>query len=265
MRLPQLGFSADAGLVPSMIQIATAPWAHMAFDLAAWGAGLGLSAFLYRWRLREIGDEIAAKVGGGYFVALVAGAIGGSWLIGSLNTLRDTHPILSHSALGALVGAVVAVEAYKIKRGLRGALSGLFVGPFALGIAIGRFGCLFAGLPDRTFGRPAELPWAVDLGDGIGRHPVQIYESVAMALFLIAYLVGLRRRQAWALRRGVFVLCAAYGAQRFFWEFLKPYPPVVGSLNLFHLLSGLLVVYGVIQYRREVVRDRMPVRSELST
>jgi len=239
-----------------MIHVATAPWAHMVFDLAAWGSGLGLSALLYRWRLREIGGEIAAKVGGGYFASLGVGVIGGGWLIGSLNTLRDPLPILSHSALGALVGAVVAVEAYKMTRGLRGALSGLFVGPFALGIAIGRFGCLFAGLPDRTFGRPTDLPWAVDLGDSVGRHPVQVYEALAMALFLAAYLAGLRERQTWALRRGVFVLCATYGAQRFVWEFLKPYAPVVGRLTLFHVFSGLLVIYGAVQYRREIARDR---------
>ncbi len=245
-----------------MIHVPTAFWAHPLLDLAAWGSGLALSGVLYRWRLGEFAHEIAGKVGRGYFIALVGGAVGGGWLIGSLNTLRDTHPVLSHSALGALIGAVVAVEAYKIRRGLSGALSGVFVGPFALGIAVGRFGCLFAGLADRTFGIQTNLPWAVDLGDGVGRHPVQIYEALAMALFLCTYLVGLWRRQSWALRHGVFILCAAYGAQRFFWEFLKPYPAVVGDLNMFHFLCGMLVVYGVSQYGRELVRNRTPRRSE---
>ena len=47
------------------------------------------------------------------------------------------------------------------------------------------------------------------LGDGIGRHPVQLYESAAMALFLLAYLVGLAARASWATRRGFYVMCMA--------------------------------------------------------
>jgi prolipoprotein diacylglyceryltransferase len=65
-----------------------------------------------------------------------------------------------------------------------------------------------------------------------------------MALFLAVYLFGLRARADWALRRGFYVMCGWYGAQRFGWEFLKPYPPIIGPFNLFHLLSAGLVAYG---------------------
>jgi prolipoprotein diacylglyceryltransferase len=132
----------------------------------------------------------------------------------------------------------------------------VFVGPFALGAVIGRWGCLFTGLPDRTYGRPTSLPWAVDLGDGVGRQPVEIYESLTMALFLAVYLIGLQRRAPWAMRRGFYALCLTYGLQRFVWEFLKPYPPVVGPLNLFHLLSLGLAAYGLAYW----IRDRRDER-----
>src|ERR1700748_2447172 len=72
-----------------MIHVPTAAWAHTAFDLAAWASGLGLSALLSRWRLRELAQAVARKVDGGYFAALALGAIPGAWLAGSLNTLRD--------------------------------------------------------------------------------------------------------------------------------------------------------------------------------
>ena len=160
-----------------MIHIPTAPWAHTAFDLLAWSAGLGFSALLYRWRLKGLTEQVAGKVGGGYFAALALGAIPGAWLAGSMNTLRAAHPALSHSVVGALVGAIVGVEIYKAIRGVRGSTGGVFVGPFALGVVIGRWGCLFAGLADGTYGAPTALPWAVNLGDGIGRHPVQVYEA----------------------------------------------------------------------------------------
>jgi phosphatidylglycerol---prolipoprotein diacylglyceryl transferase len=238
-----------------MIHVPTATWAHVVFDLAAWGAGMGLSVTLYRWRLKGLTEQIAGKVGGGYFAALALGALPGAWLAGSVNSLRDAQPALSHSVVGALIGAIVGVEIYKALRGIRGSTGGIFVGPFALGVVIGRWGCLFSGLPDGTYGAPTALPWAVDLGDGIGRHPVQAYESLAMAAFLIVYLEGLARRRPWAMRRGFYALCLWYGLTRFGWEFLKPYPPLIGPLNLFHLLCGGLVVYGWVYYRRSLRDD----------
>jgi phosphatidylglycerol---prolipoprotein diacylglyceryl transferase len=239
-----------------MIHVPTAPWTHTVFDLLAWGSGLGMSVLLYRWRLRELTRDVARKVDGGYFAALVAGAIPGAWLAGSLNTLRDSHPALSHSVVGALVGAIVAVEIYKRLKGVTGSTGGVFVGSFSLGVVVGRLGCFFAGLPDGTYGTPTRLPWAVDLGDGIGRHPVQLYESASMALFLAIYLLGLQRRSPWAMRRGFYAMCVWYGAQRFAWEFLKPYPPLVGPFNLFHLLCGGLVAYGWLYWLGDVRRER---------
>jgi phosphatidylglycerol---prolipoprotein diacylglyceryl transferase len=126
------------------------------------------------------------------------------------------------------------------------------VGPFALGVVIGRLGCFFSGVVDGTYGKPTALPFGIDLGDGVARHPVQLYESAAMAVFLALYLEGLARRRTWAMRWGFYALCAWYGAQRFAWEFLKPYPALVGPFNLFHILSAGLVVYGWVYVRRDL-------------
>jgi len=234
-----------------MIHVPTAAWAHTVFDLMAWSSGLAFGATLYRWRLQAAVERVATKVEGRYFVTLALGAAIGAWIAGSANTLAGPRPALSHSVVGALVGAIVGVEIYKAAKGLRGSTGGVFVGSFTLGVVIGRFGCLFAGLPDRTYGTPTTLPWGVDLGDGVARHPVQIYESAAMAVFLVLYLLGLRARADWALRRGFYVMCGWYGAERFCWEFLKPYPKLIGPFNLFHLLSLGLVAYGWIYFARD--------------
>ena len=239
-----------------MIHVPTAPWAHPLFDVASWAVGGAMGLTLYRWRLRETARGVAAAVGPGYFICLVAGAALGAWASGSLNTIRQASPALSHSIAGALVGAIVGVETYKAVRRIRGSTGRLFVGSFASGVAMGRWGCLFAGLPDRTYGVPARLPWAVDLGDGIGRHPVQVYESLAMAAFLALYIWGLAKRAPWAMRRGFYALCIWYGAQRFAWEFLKPYPSIVGPFNIFHLLCGGLVAYGARYYLRDLDDER---------
>ena len=238
-----------------MIHVPTAPWAHLMFDGLAWAGAAALGAVLFRWRLKPTAERVALATGPGYAASLAAGAVLGAWGAGSLNTLRDFAPALSHSILGALVGAIAGVEAYKLAKGIRRSTGALFVGPFALGAVIGRWGCLFAGLPDRTYGAPTSLPWAVDLGDGIGRHPVQAYESLAMAAFLAVYLTGLARRAPWTLRRSFYVMAIWYAVQRFAWEFLKPYRPVVGPLNLFHLLCLGLAAYGLVFYLADRNRE----------
>jgi hypothetical protein len=239
-----------------MIPIPTASWAHPLFDGAAWAAGAGLGAAVYRWRLKEVTAGWAQRLGGVYFLALAAGAIPGAWLAGSLNSVRFATPALSHSVAGALVGAILGVEIYKRARGIRGSTGVMFVASFAVGLMVGRLGCLFSGLPDGTYGVPSNLPWAVDLGDGVGRHPVQLYESLAMAAFLGAYLLGLTQRRPWAVRRGFYALCIWYGAQRFAWEFLKPYPTLLGPLNIFHLLCGGLTAYGAWCWGRDLACER---------
>lgn len=239
-----------------MIHVPTHPAAHIAFDLLAWACGAGLSVALYRWRLKEATERIARVADGGYFASLAVGAVAGAWAAGSLNTLQGAAPALSHSIVGALAGAIVGVEIYKRVRGLTGSTGVIFVGAFSLGAVVGRWGCLFAGLVDRTYGTPTTLPWAVDLGDGIGRHPVQVYESLAMALFLAAFLAGLARRAPWAMRRGFYAMCIAYAVQRFAWEFFKPYPPVLGPLNTFHLIAIALALYGGAFYAADLRRDR---------
>lgn len=227
-----------------MIEIPVDPNAHRWFDLAAWSAGLGAGWLVNRWRLAEASRKFPRDPF--YLLALAAGAVIGAYLAGSLPLLFEGKGSLGHSVAGALAGAIVAVELYKAGRGIRESTGAIFVAPFTVGIIIGRFGCLFAGLADGTYGTATSLPWGVDLGDGVQRHPVQVYESLAMLAFLVAYLEGLARRRDWAMKYGFYAMAMAYGGERFFWEFLKPYPKVAGPFNLFHFISAGLVIYGWI-------------------
>jgi prolipoprotein diacylglyceryltransferase len=120
-----------------------------------------------------------------------------------------------------------------------------FALPLAIGISIGRIGCYFAGLDDFTYGTPTNLPWGHDFGDGIARHPVQLYESAAMAACAILYIVAVARQNSFVIANGFYLALGYYGLQRFVWEFLKPYGAVFGSLTLFHLLSLLILLYAV--------------------
>ena len=105
-----------------------------------------------------------------------------------------------------------------------------------------------------TYGTPTNLPWGIDFGDGVRRHPVQLYESITMALFFAVFVILVHRGNEAVLRTGFYLFVGVYAAQRFLWEFLKPYGTVVGPFNLFHLLSIALIAYALNFARRETTR-----------
>jgi hypothetical protein len=232
-----------------MIVVPTAPWAHYIGDALAWVGAVSATRWQHR-RWPTDSKALAHLTRPSYFLALAIGALASAWLFGSANSLRSALVTPSHSIGGALAGGIVAVEVWKWRRGIRRSTGGAFVLPICIGIVIGRFGCLFAGLPDYTYGAPTSLPWAVDLGDGIGRHPVELYEAATMALFAAVYIRARLLGARWAGDHAFHAMIIVYAAQRFLWEFLKPYPVVIGPLNVFHLLMMGLIVYGTVWWRR---------------
>jgi prolipoprotein diacylglyceryltransferase len=223
---------------------------HTVFDALAWLSAFATSVFIARSGYLD-GVRRTPMRDPGYFISLGLGAIAGALLFGSSNMTLAGMWQIGHSIAGAIAGGVIAVEIFKWATGIRGSTGGQFVAPLAIGIAVGRWGCFFAGLPDYTYGTPTDLPWGVDFGDGIRRHPVQLYESAAMAAFLIVYLVGVARGSQLFLRQGFYLFVGWYALQRFVWEFLKPYPTVIGPFNLFHLVCIALFAYSVIMVSRQ--------------
>jgi phosphatidylglycerol---prolipoprotein diacylglyceryl transferase len=230
---------------------------HLVFDLLAWTTA-GLLGFLLGrtgWVHAPAGARSIAS-DPGYFTVLALSALAGAILIGSANLGLAGRLMPGHSIAGALVGGVIGVEALKWRRGIRASTGLPFVAPLAAGVAVGRLGCFFAGLPDYSYGTPTQLPWGVDFGDGISRHPVQLYESAAMLLFLVTFLLAVRRRVPFVLQHGFYLFAGWYGVQRFAWEFLKPYPKLLGPFNLFHFVCVALVLYSLLMIRR--TRDLHP-------
>ena len=223
---------------------------HTVFDFAAWLCAWAMSVFIARRGYLD-GVRRSPVRDPGYFIALGLGALAGAYLFGSSNMTLAGMWQIGHSIAGAIAGGVVAVEIFKWCTGIRGSTGGQFVAPLAIGIAVGRWGCFFAGLPDYTYGTPTDLPWGVDFGDGIRRHPAQLYESAAMAAFLVVYLIAIARGSQLFLRQGFYLFVGWYALQRFVWEFLKPYPTVIGPFNLFHCVCIALFAYSVVMLSRQ--------------
>jgi phosphatidylglycerol---prolipoprotein diacylglyceryl transferase len=202
---------------------------HTLFEMLAYALGFRLFLMLRR----RIGDPLETFDR----VSVVAAAIAGAG-IGSKLMVWLQHPDLlqgsgigalltGKSVLGALLGGLVLVEWVKRAMGIRRPTGDLYVLPLCLGIALGRIGCFLNGLQDGTYGTASALPWAVDFGDGIRRHPVQLYE--------IAFLTPVAVWAARRLRRGLsdgsvfrgFLI--AYLSFRVALDFIKPEPrPYLG-------------------------------------
>jgi phosphatidylglycerol:prolipoprotein diacylglycerol transferase len=216
---------------------------HMVFDLMAW-----LAAGLAVWWLSRV-QHLAFPTQSfalPYLAALVFGAGLGAYLFGTLNLFLSGSPGIGRSVEGAIAGGIVAIELYKWKHRIWLRTGARFALPLAIGIAVGRLGCYFAGLDDFTYGTPTTLPWGHDFGDGIMRHPVQLYESATMAVFAILYVFAVVRGSGYVVANGFYLAVGYYGLQRFIWEFLKPYGAVTGPLTLFHLLSLVILSYATV-------------------
>lgn len=220
---------------------------HAIFDVLAWLAGAATALALRRWS--PVVFPLGQRQRGPYYAALLVGAAIGAFGLGTLNLWLSGQPGIGRSIEGALFGAIVGVEAYKAATGIRVRTGAVFALPLAVGIAVGRIGCFLAGMDDFTYGIATDLPWGHDFGDGILRHPVQLYETAAMAGFALVYVLALARGRHWPVRIGFPLVVLWYGTQRFAWEFLKPYGAVVGDLSVFHFTSLLLIAYALFILR----------------
>ena len=136
-----------------------------------------------------------------------------------------------------LIGAYLAVEFAKWLLGIRIKTGDSFALPLALALAVGRWGCFFNGC---CYGRETDLPWACDFGDGVLRHPTQVYESL-FHLTMAGVLLWLMGRGLLRTHRLQLYLIA-YGVFRFLTEYLRPEPEWFGGLTFYQWVAVVLIV-----------------------
>jgi phosphatidylglycerol---prolipoprotein diacylglyceryl transferase len=183
--------------------------------------------------------------------ALAGGIIGAKlpiWIINLpliIKSFPDIMPILSgRTIIGGLVGGTIAVMWVKKKLGIKDKKGNLFAPGIALGVAIGRIGCFLRGC---CYGIATNLPWGVDFGDGIRRHPTQIYESIFM---LGMFFFLLWKRKTAKPGQLFYILMNAYFAFRLLEEFIKESPRYFGLTYMQYLAIGALLFIN-IKYLKE--------------
>ena len=218
------------------------PALHTLFETLGYAAGYQL----YRLQRSRSGDFLPDDRRWLIIASAAVGGLLGSRILGLLELIpltQITWRVLitpgGKTIVGGLLGGWIGVELAKRLQHIHSRTGDLFAVPLCLGIAVGRIGCFLAGLADDTYGTPTTLPWGIDFGDGIPRHPTQLYEI----LFLAALAFALYRYNARPHPEGATfrLFMAAYLAWRFLVDFIKPQPLHYG-LNLIQwaCLLGLL-------------------------
>lgn len=222
---------------------------------------LGMFAgFRYFLFLRKKqGDPIQNTHRTWVLIGAIFGALIGSRLAGGLENppalLRAANPLLycyqQKTVVGGFLGGLAGVELIKKLIGEKTSSGDLFTYPMLLALLIGRIGCFSMGVYEETYGTPTSLFTGIDLGDGLLRHPVCLYEIA----FLILVWVGLRRlesRTALAPGGRFKIFMIAYLVFRLLLDFIKPhYTWPIGLSSL-----QLICLAGLVYYYRYLVRPK---------
>ena len=180
---------------------------------------------------------LARQVG----AALLLGAVLGSKLVFALNYPEVTIDALggdarallllagSGSAPGALLGAALALRWTRRPAEARFDLD-LLVVPVAVALAILDLGASIWALSEPGFGVATGLPWGVDFGDGVVRHPVMLYE--ALFLVVAAWAHARLTDQVFQPGERALLFIAGYCGLRVLTDYMRPPfgPPLLAEM-----------------------------------
>ena len=182
------------------------------------------------------------------FFILVAGLVGGIlgaklpyWIFNIREIIAsypDIMPILSGRTItGGLICGTLSVIYIKRKLKITDKKGNIFAPAIALGVAIGRIGCLLQGC---CYGEHTELCCGMNFGDGILRHPTQIYEII---FFLIFFVYSLKKIKVSAPGYLFYLLMNCYFAFRFFEEFIRFNDAFFLGLSFFQYISIIALIF----------------------
>ena len=145
--------------------------------------------------------------------------------------------------MGGLFGGLLGVELSKKIIGEQQSSGDLFTLPIILGIIIGRIGCFLAGVKEFTYGTKTSFFLGMDLGDGLRRHPIALYEVVFLIILFVYLLRLYRNRQQFKSGLLFKIFMIAYFAFRFFIEFIKPNSFLILGLSSIQYLCLICLLY----------------------
>lgn len=203
----------------------------------------------YIFLRRKSNDIISSNNRLSIILGAALGALIGSRLVGflenpfvSLSQENIIQLLNTKTIMGGLFGGLLGVEIAKKRIGETQSSGDLFVLPIILGVFIGRIGCFLSGVNEFTYGIETTSIFGMDLGDGVLRHPLALYELI----FLIILFFSLKHiRNESTLKSGDLFkwFMILYFTFRFFIEFLKPNVFYLVGLSTIQILCLICLLY----------------------
>jgi prolipoprotein diacylglyceryltransferase len=203
--------------------------------------GLAAAVLVYYLSIRKLG------VGGDGLYIAAAAAAGGivgakvPMLLANYQLILAGAPpatwLSGRTILGGLVGGALGVFWVKRRLGITRKLGNYLVAPLCIGIFFGRIGCFLTGC---CYGVASGTAWGVNFGDGVLRHPTQLYEA-AFVLALFVYALVMKDRYAPGDLFKLFMI--VYFAWRFAIEFIRVNPVAAAGLTYYQIVAVVVVLY----------------------
>lgn len=235
---------------------------HFLFESLAYFVGFRL--YLFTRNKERIPMDKALWVIAG---AILGAAIGSKflyWLEDPKKTLENWNNLIylieGKTIVGGLLGGVIGVETAKKWIGWTRSTGDDFVLPLAVGMMIGRIGCFLTGLDDHTYGIATTWITGVDFGDGIKRHPTQLYEIFFLAIVILLLFQIKKKKIGWeGLLFQLFML--SYLGFRLVIDFIKPTPHPYWILNNIQLASLLGMTYYIWLINKKQTEKRREIHA----
>lgn len=216
---------------------------HFVFETLAFFIGVRLYYFLKKKKLDAINDINRLWI---LFGAMI-GALIGSRVIALLeNPSEMAHQTWftlyqNKTVAGGFLGGLFGVELIKKCIGVKTASGDVYVIPIIVALFIGRIGCFLMGIAEPTFGNETTFFTGMNLGDGLNRHPVALYEMTFMVVLLLFFIKIKNVNLINGDRFKLFMVL--YFLYRFCVEFIKPYHPLFLNLSSIQWSSLFIFVY----------------------
>ena len=224
------------------------------------GMFIGFRYFLYLRKGK--GDQIESGRRLWIIIGAIFGALLGSRLVGGLENpaalAKAPNPWIyfytNKTVVGGFLGGLFGVELVKKIISEKHSSGDLFAYPMILSLIIGRIGCFGMGIYEETYGVQTSFFTGMDLGDGLLRHPVTLYEIVFLIMLWIG-LIQLEKRFTLVEGGRFKIFMIAYIFFRFVLDFIKPHYTFNFGLSTIQLvcLGGLIYYAAYIFKPRKLI------------